>query len=161
MKENRRRFLRNLSLGTAGATAGFPLLANWPRSGEVQTQGLQVMESKSGRSDFNMCGYAAPKLNTVRIGIIGLGMRGPDAVKRMSFIEGVQIIALCDKIPDRVSSAQQILVGSGLPRAAEYSGDEGWKALIERQDIDLVYTCTPWRLHTPIALYAMKNGKHA
>ena len=108
-----------------------------------------------------MCGYAAPKISTVRIGIIGLGMRGPDAVKRMSFIEGVQIVALCDKFPDRVVSAQQILVTAGLPKAAEYSGEEGWKALVERPDIDLVYTCTPWRLHTPIALYAMKNGKHA
>lgn len=161
MKENRRRFLRNLSLGTVGARAGFPLLANWPESGKGQTQDLQVMESKTGRSDFNMCGYAAPKLNIVRIGIIGLGMRGPDAIKRMSFIEGVQIVAICDKYPDRVSSSQQILVGSGLPTAAEYSGEEGWKALVEREDIDLVYTCTPWRLHTPIALYAMKNGKHA
>jgi predicted dehydrogenase len=59
-----------------------------------------------------------------------------------------------------VNSAQQILVSAGLPKAAEYSGEEGWKALITRPDIDLVYTCTPWRLHTPIALYAMNNGKH-
>ena len=160
MKENRRRFLRNLSLGTAGVSTGLPLLANWPYSNDGHPNHLQ-RERKSGPNDFNMCGYAAPKLNTVRIGIIGLGMRGPDAVKRMSFIEGVQIVALCDKFPERVSSAQQILVTAGLSRAAEYSGEEGWKALVERADIDLVYTCTPWRLHTPIALYAMKNGKHA
>ena len=160
MKENRRRFLRNLSLGSAGVTAGLPLLANWPYSKDGHPNNIQH-ERKSGPNDFNMCGYAAPKLNTVRIGIIGLGMRGPDAVKRMSFIEGVQIVALCDKFPERVNSAQQILVTAGLPRAAEYSGEEGWKALAERADIDLVYTCTPWRLHTPIALYAMKNGKHA
>src|SRR5580765_4624820 len=159
MKENRRRFLRNLSLGSAGVTAGLHLLANWPYSSDGHPSDIQH-ERKSGPNDFNMCGYAAPKLNTVRIGIIGLGMRGPDAVKRMSFIEGVQIVALCDKFPDRVSSAQQILVTAGLPKAAEYSGEEGWKALITRPDIDLVYTCTPWRLHTPIALYAMNNGKH-
>lgn len=161
MKENRRRFLRNLSLGTAGAAAGLPLLANRNRTGPVQPGDGAHMEWKRSAGDFNMCGYAAPKIDTVRIGIIGLGMRGPDAVKRMSFIEGVQIVALCDKLPDRVKSAQQILVTAGLPGAAEYSGEEGWKALIERPDIDLVYTCTPWRLHTPIALYAMKNGKHA
>ena len=28
-------------------------------------------------SDFNMSGYAAPPLEKVRIGIVGLGMRGP------------------------------------------------------------------------------------
>ena len=160
MKENRRRFLRNLSLSTAGVSTGLPLLANWPFSNDGHPNRIR-RERKSGPNDFNMCGYTAPKLNTVRIGIIGLGMRGPDAVKRMSFIEGVQIVALCDKFPERVNSAQQILVTAGLPKAAEYSGEEGWKALAERADIDLVYTCTPWRLHTPIALYAMKNGKHA
>ncbi len=161
MKENRRRFLRNLSLGAAGATAGLPLLANWQQTESVPASDALPKNWKRSPGGFNMCGYAAPKINTVRIGIIGLGMRGPDAVKRMSFIEGVQIVALCDKFPDRVKSAQEILVTAGLPRAAEYSGEEGWKALIERADIDLVYTCTPWRLHTPIALYAMKNGKHA
>ena len=106
MKENRRRFLRNLSLGGAGISAGLPLLANRSYSNDGYPNYIQH-ERKSGPNDFNMCGYAAPKLNTVRIGIIGLGMRGPDAVKRMSFIEGVQIVALCDKFPERVNSAQQ------------------------------------------------------
>jgi predicted dehydrogenase len=161
MKENRRRFLRRLSLGTAGATAGLPLLSGWTPTGAGHSGEIREKKSDDGPSDFNMCGYAAPRLDTVRIGIIGLGMRGPDAVKRMSFIEGVEIKALCDKLPDRVGSAQKILESAGLPKAAEYSGAEGWKALVERSDIDLVYTCTPWRLHTPIALYAMKNGKHA
>ena len=64
-------------------------------------------------------------------------------------------------MPDRVKSAQKILIDAGLPEAAEYSGTEGWKTLAERPDIDLVYTCTPWRLHTPIAVYAMNHGKHA
>ncbi len=161
MKENRRRFLHKLSLGTAGVTTAFPLFANWFQPKTDRPGESHVGKFVTGESGFNMCGYAAPKLNTVRIGIIGLGMRGPDAVKRMSFIEGVEIKALCDKIPDRVQSAQKILVTAGLPKAAEYSGDEGWKALVERPDIDLVYTCTPWRLHTPIALYAMNHGKHA
>jgi predicted dehydrogenase len=161
MKENRRQFLRKLSLGTAGATAGFPLVTNWFQPGSDQPENRPVMERNAGQSDFNMCGYAAQRMDTVRMGIIGLGMRGPDAVKRMSFIEGVEIKALCDKIPDRVGAAQKILEGAGLPKAAEYSGEEGWKALVERPDIDLVYTCTPWRLHTPIALYSMNSGKHA
>ena len=161
MKENRRRFLRKLSLGTAGATTGYPLFASWFQQKSGYPPGSPVKKLSAGQSDFNMCGYAAPSLNTVRIGIIGLGMRGPDAVKRMSYIEGVEIKALCDKIPERVKAAQKILEGAGLPKANEYSGEEGWKALVERPDIDLVYTCTPWRLHTPIALYSMNNGKHA
>ncbi len=46
-----------------------------------------------------MSGYAAPAISTVRIGIVGLGMRGPDAVGRLIHIEGVEIAALCDKYP--------------------------------------------------------------
>jgi predicted dehydrogenase len=45
--------------------------------------------------------------------------------------------------------------------AKAYSGAEGWKAVCESNDIDLVYVTTPWELHTPISVYAMKNGKHA
>ena len=108
-----------------------------------------------------MCGYAAPKLDKVRIGIIGLGMRGPGAVERLSLIDGVEIVALCDKIPDRASAQQKVLLETGRPKAREYSGENGWKALCESNDIDLVYTCTPWHLHTPIAVYAMLHGKHA
>jgi predicted dehydrogenase len=108
-----------------------------------------------------MCGYAAPKLNIVRIGIVGLGMRGSGAVERLSYIDGVEITALCDKYPDRVTKAQKTLEKMGRPKAKEYSGDEGYKALCESNDVDLVYTPTPWELHTPVALHAMNNGKHA
>jgi hypothetical protein len=160
MKENRRRFLRNLSLGTAGLTAGLPLLANPIQREQRETRDAYRKGGATGADHFNMCGYAAPRLDTVRIGFIGLGQRGPGAVERISHIEGVQIVALCDKVPDRVSAAQKILETAGLPRAREYSGNDGWKSLVESKDIDLIYTATPWRLHTPIALYAMNNDKH-
>jgi len=110
---------------------------------------------------FNMCGYGAPKIDKVRIGFIGLGMRGPGAVQRMSHIEGVEIIALCDKDSQRALKAQSILQKAGLPKAKEYSGEEGWKAMIDNEQFDLVYICTPWHLHTPMAVYAMEHGKHA
>ena len=156
MKSNRRDFLRNTTLAAGSLALPYPtLLAS---SDEEMNRSATFEGSGQG---FNMCGYAAPKLNTVRIGIIGLGMRGPGAVERMSLIEGVEIKALCDKDPARAAAAQKILTAAGLPAATEYSGADGWKALCERDDIDLVYICTPWKLHTPMAVYAMKNGKHA
>ena len=80
----------------------------------------------------------------------------------MSFIEGVEIKALCDQYPERVTKAQQILIKKGLPKATEYSGSkDAWKELCNRPDIDLVYITTPWSWHTPMAVYAMEHGKHA
>ena len=155
----RRNFLRNITLGTGALVTGLPSFA--AVIADESDRSLQ-RDKKPGAGAFNMCGYAAPKMDKVRIGIIGLGMRGPGAVERMSFIEGVEIKALCDQYPDRVAAAQKILVKKGLPRATEYSGSkEAWKELCNRQDIDLVYITTPWSLHTPMAVYAMMHGKHA
>lgn len=109
---------------------------------------------------FNMSGYAAPKLETVRIGFVGIGNRGYGAVERMTRIEGVQIKALCDLRPERVRLAQQLVEAAGH-HPALYSGDpEAWKKLCERDDLDLIYILTPWALHTPIAVFSMNHGKH-
>ncbi len=96
----------------------------------------------------------------VRVGFIGLGMRGPGAVKRFTYIDGVEIRALCDLYPEQVEMSQKILAERGFPAADPYSGEEGWKALCERDDLDLIYICTPWRTHTPMAVYAMQQDKH-
>lgn len=99
-------------------------------------------------------------LETVRVGFVGLGMRGPGAVERFTYLDGVEINALCDLLPERVASSQRILTRRGFPEAAAYSGEEGWRELCERDDIDLVYICTPWQQHVEMAVYAMECGKH-
>jgi Oxidoreductase family, NAD-binding Rossmann fold len=159
MSNSRRNFLQKIAIGTGALAAGLPSLARVTGASDEQMERSEGLEKKGQR--FNMCGYAAPKLDVVRIGVVGLGMRGSDAVERLSYIDGVEITALCDKYPDRVTSAQKTLEKMGRPKAKEYSGDEGYKALCESNDVDLVYTPTPWHLHTPVALYAMRHGKHA
>lgn len=106
-------------------------------------------------------GLRTAPLQTVRVGFVGLGMRGPDAVSRWCHIEGTDIKALCDVEADRVEACQRLLRQNGRPEAAAYSGStEVYKALCERDDIDLVYIATDWIHHAPIALYAMEHGKH-
>lgn len=157
MKSDRRKFLRRFTLGAGAIATGLTSFARVKNNEEDITELLY----ENGREHFNMCGYAAPKIETVRIGVIGLGMRGSEAVARLSYIDGVEITALCDKYPDKITAAQKTLTSMMRPKAKEYSGEEGWKALCESNDVDLVYTPTPWDLHTPIAVYAMKHGKHA
>ena len=106
-------------------------------------------------------GLRTVPLQTVRVGFVGLGMRGPDAVSRWCHIEGTDIKALCDVEADRVEACQRLLRQNGRPEAAAYSGStEAYRALCERDDIDLVYIATDWIHHAPIALYAMEHGKH-
>ncbi len=106
-------------------------------------------------------GLRTTPLQTVRVGFVGLGMRGPDAVSRWCHIEGTDVKALCDVEADRVEACQRLLRQNGRPEAAAYSGStEVYKALCERDDIDLVYIATDWIHHAPIALYAMEHGKH-
>lgn len=110
----------------------------------------------------HVLGLTTEPLDTVRVGFVGLGMRGPGAVYRFTHIPGVKIVALCDVEADRVASAQKILTEAGLPEAAAYSGStEAYKEMCERDDIDLVYIVTDWVHHAPVALYAMEHGKHA
>ncbi len=99
-------------------------------------------------------------IDTVRIAFIGLGMRGSGAVYRYTFLDHVDIAVLCDPVQENIDKAQQTLRDRGLPEADAYTGEQDWKKICERDDIDLVYVCTHWDLHTPIAVYAMEHGKH-
>jgi predicted dehydrogenase len=155
MKNNRREFLKLTGLAGAGILAGCatPTLANIN-----STSNTELL--RAARQHFNMSGYAAAPMEKVRIGFIGLGNRGPGAVNRMSKIEGVEINALCDLRPEKAAAARKRLADTPH-QPTVYSGNENeWKKVCERKDIDLIYIATPWYLHTPMAVYAMEQGKH-
>ena len=119
----------------------------------VTTFGCQPKESEGARADViktevplraegqeHVVGFFVPALDTVRIGVIGLGMRGPDAVDRFCYIPGAKVVALCDLHQERVEKANEILTRHELPKAAEYYGsDDAWRELVERDDLDLIY----------------------
>ena len=120
----------------------------------------QVPERPAGQSD--MVGFAADPIDTVRVGVIGLGMRGASAVDRLIKVPGAKVVAICDIEMPRVEKSLQYFDKAGLPRAAAYGGKEdSWKELVERPDLDLIYIVTDWKNHTPMALYAMEQSKHA
>ena len=120
---------------------------------------VDVPKRPAGQTD--MLAFAAPPIDTVRVGFVGLGMRGSGAINRYLHLPTARIAALCDVVPANVEKAQAKLAAAGMPAAAAYSGDtEVYKQLCERDDIDLVYICTDWIHHTPVALYAMEHGKH-
>lgn len=105
-------------------------------------------------------GLTTPKMKTVRVAFVGLGMRGSGAVTRFTHIPGVEIVALCDYEAARAEKCQKTLRKAGLAPAAIYSGEDGYKELCKRDDIDLVYVATDWDHHFPVAKCALENGKH-
>lgn len=119
---------------------------------------VDTPERPAGQKD--VINLTTPKIQTVRVGFVGLGMRGPGAVERWTHIPGVQIVALCDYVEARAEACQKYLKNAGLAPAAIYSGAEGYKELCKRNDIDLVYVATDWDHHFPVAMCAMQNGKN-
>jgi hypothetical protein len=118
------------------------------------------MSHKAPKERKDVAGLTAPPLERVRIGLVGIGMRGGGAVGRLLKVEGVDLVALCDIRENKVKAASDRIEKEGRPKPAWFTkGDEDYRRLCD-MDLDLVYLCTPWRWHTPMAVYAMKAGKH-
>lgn len=110
----------------------------------------------------SVMGLKFPPLKEVRVGLIGVGGRGMSHLGSLLAIDNVKITAVCDIVPSRVAAAQARVVKKGQPEPAGFSKNEtDFENLCKRDDVDIIYAATPWVWHTPMALCAMKNGKHA
>lgn len=101
-----------------------------------------------------------PPIPVVRIGIIGLGNRGLLTLQRYLQIEGIEINALCEIREGNLAKAQQLLKENNRPGATGYTGPEGWKKMCEHDELDIVFICTDWLMHTAMATFAMECNKH-
>jgi hypothetical protein len=106
--------------------------------------------------------FAAAPIETVRIGYVGVGLQGGGHVRNLLKIPGCQITAVCDIREERTTWATLQITEAGQPAPAVYNrGPRDFERLCETEDLDLVYTATPWEWHVPVMLSAMKHGKHA
>ena len=165
MKSKRRDFLKLTGvagLGIAGRSVLKGYVPEMAPDMKAGPDGLtRQMEQTILQQRFNMSGFAAPKLDVVRVGIIGLGNRGPGHLNNLSRIEGVEINGLCDLRPEKAAAAKKRLEGTRHNPTIYTGGENEWKKLCESKDIDLVIVTTPWYMHAKMAVYAMENGKHA
>ena len=106
--------------------------------------------------------FSTPPVETVRIGFVGVGGQGTGHLRNLLKIQKVEVIAICDVEEEKVARAQRLVAEAGQPNPQGYSRSEtDFKRLCDRDDLDLVYTATPWRWHVPICIDAMEKGKHA
>ncbi len=104
---------------------------------------------------------AAPPIDDVRIGFVGIGGQGGGHVRNFLRIPGCRITAVCDTREERTAWATRQITEAGFPPPAVYTrGERDFERLCETEDLDLVFNATPWEWHVPIMLSAMKNGKH-
>lgn len=151
---NRRDFLKSSLLGGAALCLNTENVLS-----AAPVQDAKVAGDELKWNSNSVMGLRCEKLDVVRVAVIGLG-RGGGAVERLSQIEGTEVSVLCDLNTERIAASQAVLKKNGRKKALEFSGEEDWKKVCERDDIDLIYNATPWHLHVPIAVYAMRHGKH-
>ncbi|MCC5846098.1 MAG: Gfo/Idh/MocA family oxidoreductase [Verrucomicrobia bacterium] len=108
---------------------------------------------------FNMAGFRAPRLDTVRVGVLGMG-RGDNHIKALVQIEGVEIRAICDKDPLEIQKSRVWFQDTDHNPEIYTDSKDAWKGLCEQKDLDLIFICTPIPLHAEMSLYAMRQGKH-
>ncbi|MGA2068090.1 MAG: Gfo/Idh/MocA family oxidoreductase [Thermoguttaceae bacterium] len=106
--------------------------------------------------------FSAVALKTVRVGFIGVGARGSGHVEQMKNLEGVEVVAIADNHePTLKRVCANAAKGGGKPPAAYGNGDEDYKRMLQRNDIDIVVIATPWEWHARMCVDAMSAGKHA
>ncbi len=106
--------------------------------------------------------FSAPPMETVRIGFVGIGGMGSVHVRNLLDMEGVELTALCDIRSEHAERARDWVLEAGGPEPMLYTrGETDFIRMCEAEDIDLVYTATPWRWHVPVCVAAMEHGKHA
>lgn len=96
----------------------------------------------------------------INIGLIGLGQRGIATLARYQCIENAQITAISDLRPAAIDEALKLLPTEQAQKMKVFSEDDGWQRMCQEADIDIIFICTDWMSHTPIAIYAMQCGKH-
>ena len=160
---SRREALTSLgaaAVAASGLLAPAPLLASsahW----RVDLKAPLAPVGPSGDRQSRMLGVPFERHASVRLAVVGTGLRGRSMLGEFLAVEGVQVTALADIAPEKAARAAKMVTDRGQPAPALYTnGERDFERLVERDDIDFVYIATPWEWHTPMALAAMRAGKH-
>ena len=146
---SRRNFMVRTAMGGAGL-----VIAN-----DILSESLSAATPKS--TNATMIGVPFEAKERVKLGIIGVGGRGTSLLRDLLAVDGVDVKAICDLVPEKVDHAQKMVTDAGQAKPASFTkGDWDFKNLTQL-DLDIVYIATPWNWHVPMAVDVMKNGKHA
>jgi predicted dehydrogenase len=103
--------------------------------------------------------FSRQTASKVRLGIIGVGLRGQNHLHNALGREDVDVVAICD-IDDRMlNSARDIITKSGKPMPKIFTGDpHAYRKLLEEKDLHGILIATPWEWHAPMILDGLAAG---
>ena len=101
----------------------------------------------------------------MRVGLIGLGFMGSTHLKALCAIPGAELVAVCSrddaKLAGDLTGIQGNLGGPGAKMdfrgVAQY---RDIRQLLQDPNVDAVDICLPTNLHAPVAVDALRAGKH-
>src|SRR5437867_5575303 len=98
--------------------------------------------------NFQIKNFTSEKKNSVRIGMIAVGLRGQSHLEEMLKRNDVEVVAMADPDKGMMASAQKLVARYNKKAPAEYSnGPNDYKNLLKRNDIDAVIIASPWEWH--------------
>ncbi len=145
----RRNFIKSIGSITVGLAA-LPAFAN------AQTS------TPSRKADAKYMGdFAAPKIEKVKVAIIGVGARGSGHASHLATIDGVDFVGVCDLVEARAKRSANNVTKKGHTPKVYFGEEEAWKKMLSETKPDAVFIATPWDHHAPMCVAAMKAGAHA
>ncbi|MEZ5344251.1 MAG: Gfo/Idh/MocA family oxidoreductase [Pyrinomonadaceae bacterium] len=104
--------------------------------------------------------FGAPQ-SKLRLGLIGVGLRGTNHLKNALERDDIEIAAICDIDPKRIKIAQEMISKAGQKRSRVFdSGEKAYRDLLMIRELDAVIISTPWLWHVPMAVDSMRAEKY-
>lgn len=133
--QNRREFLKKMAIGTVALNSATSLLH---AAGSKPAKNVKLSVSPN---------------SFINIGLIGKGGMGTSDTLTALTVKGVKLVGVCDLYDKRLKDAK-------AQWGNEIFVTKDYREILLRKDIDAVIIATPDHWHQPIAIEAMKAGKH-
>lgn len=123
------------------------------KNAAIAATGLSMLPSSSI--------FSQDRRAKVRLGFIGVGMRGQNHLDLALRRNDVEVVAICDIQQRMIDMSKSLIKKAGKPMPAVImDGPHGYRKLLENKDIDAVIIATPWEWHTVMCLDSMNAKKY-